>query len=117
MYFLRFRFWCTLDVSLCYTALPHTHITQRVAQVVASRRLSTSDMSSSTSASSGSESDDLTGHVTKITPGNQDTDIPLDAKITVFFDRDVRTVNINKLFEVCGVCVLTGIVCVPYIEN
>ncbi len=52
------------------------------------------------SSSSGNESDDLSAHVTKITPGNLDTDVSLDSKITVFFDRDVRTVNINKLFEV-----------------
>lgn len=63
------------------------------------RRQSTSDMSP-LSSSSGNESDELSAHVTRITPGNQDTDISLDSKITIFFDRDVKTVNINKLFEV-----------------
>ena len=53
------------------------------------------------SASSSSDSDDLSTHVTKVVPHDEETEVALDFKITVYFDRDVRAVNIDKLFEVC----------------
>ncbi len=47
-----------------------------------------------------SDSDILSTHVTRIVPTNHDKEISLDSKIVVTFDKDVKTVNINKLFEV-----------------
>lgn len=62
------------------------------------RRLSTSDVQ--TSASDANASDNLTDHVTSHQPRDNDTEVALGTSITVTFDRDVRTVNISKLFEV-----------------
>ena len=45
-------------------------------------------------------SDDLRSHVLDHRPKDNDVGVPLGTSVTVFFDKDVRTVNINKLFEV-----------------
>lgn len=45
-------------------------------------------------------SDDLSHHIVEFTPKEGSQDVPLGTNITVLFDKDVRTVNINKLFEV-----------------
>ena len=45
-------------------------------------------------------SDDLRSHVQENRPKDNDVDVPLGTTVTVVFDKDVRTVNINKLFEV-----------------
>ena len=65
------------------------------------RRLSASDATTSYSSpvDSGS-SDDLRSHVQENRPKDNDVDVPLGTTVTVVFDKDVRTVNINKLFEV-----------------
>ena len=72
------------------------------------RRLSTSDMT--TAASDPNASDNLTHHVIEHEPKDSETDVALGTSISVTFDRDVRKVNINKLFEVrmvyLCVCVL-----------
>ena len=84
------------------------------------RRLSTSDVTTSSSASSSttttasstatdqSMTDDLQNHIMMNAPKKGEVDVPLGSSITVHFDKDVKTVNINKLFEVIllflGVC-------------
>ena len=84
------------------------------------RRLSTSDVTTSSSASSSttttasstatdqSTTDDLQNHIMMNAPKKGEVDVPLGSSITVHFDKDVKTVNINKLFEVIllflGVC-------------
>lgn len=83
----------------CHFSLPlppPSPPSQRAA--LAHRRLSTSDVSSS--ASDANASDNLTDHVLTNQPKELATDVPLGTVISVQFDRDVRTVNINKLFEV-----------------
>lgn len=44
--------------------------------------------------------DDVSDHVTETTPKSGAADVLLDTVIGVTFDREVKTVNINKLFEV-----------------
>ena len=63
------------------------------------RHLSASDATTSYSSpvDSGS-SDDLRSHVLDHRPKDNDVGVPLGTSVTVFLD--VRTVNINKLFEV-----------------
>ena len=46
-------------------------------------------------------SDELADHIIETTPKDNSDDVPLGANIVVTFDKDVRTVNVNKLFEVC----------------
>ena len=46
-------------------------------------------------------SDDLADHIIETTPKDNSDEVPLGASIVVTFDKDVRTVNVNKLFEVC----------------
>lgn len=66
------------------------------------RRLSTSDVITSSSAPTTDQSvtDDLQNHILVNAPKKGEVDVPLGSSITVHFDRDVKTVNINKLFEV-----------------
>ena len=56
----------------------------------------------STSASVDATSDDLALHVTENRPRDNEENVPLGTTIAVFFDKDVKTVNANKLFEVGG---------------
>ena len=44
--------------------------------------------------------DDLRSHVLDHSPKDSDVGVPLGTSVTVFCDKDVRTVCINKLFEV-----------------
>ena len=64
-------------------------------------RLSASDATTSYSSpvDSGS-SDDLHSHVMDHRPKDSDVGVPLETSVTVFCDKDVRTVNINELLEV-----------------
>lgn len=45
-------------------------------------------------------SDSLTRRITNVTPVDGAQDVPVDCTVRIQFDKDVRTVNINKLFEV-----------------
>ena len=45
-------------------------------------------------------SDSLGSHVLDSTPKEGDKDIPLGTSIVILFDKDVRTINTNKLIEV-----------------
>jgi len=45
-------------------------------------------------------SDDLGAHIVENRPKDNEDNVPLGATIIVYFNKDVRTVNINKLFEV-----------------
>lgn len=45
-------------------------------------------------------SDSLTRRVTSVSPADGTQDVPVDCTVRVQFDKDVKTVNINKLFEV-----------------
>lgn len=78
----------------------HTVVSRvrRSDQAALTRRLSTSDVTSS--ASDANASDTLTDHVVSNEPKEHASEVPLGALISVHFDRDVRTVNISKLFEV-----------------
>ena len=44
--------------------------------------------------------DDLQNHIMLNAPKKGEVDVPLGSSITVHFDKDVKTVNINRLFEV-----------------
>ena len=46
------------------------------------------------------ETDQLRSHVVENRPKDNEDDVPLGTTISVHFDRDVKSVNINKLFEV-----------------
>ena len=82
----------------------HTHVhTHTLPQRSHSlRRLSSSDAVSGSSAATSDQSvtDDLQNHIMLNAPKKGEVDVPLGASITVHFDKDVKTVNINKLFEV-----------------
>lgn len=83
-----------------YLSLSYKHTyPQRHANL---RRLSTSDMTTSatTSVLDSSLSDDLKNHILNSKPKENESSVPLSTSIVVHFDRDVRAVNINKLFEV-----------------
>ena len=67
------------------------------------RRMSASDANTSASSPVDATSDDLAVHVTENRPRDNEEDVPLGTNITVFFDKDVKTVNANKLFEVGSV--------------
>ena len=69
-----------------------------VQQTTSLRRLSASDMS--TAASDPNASDNLSEHVVEYQPKDNEVGVALGTSIAVTFDRDVRKVNINKLFEV-----------------
>ena len=56
--------------------------------------------SSSSSSVDPAISDELSQHVVDNRPKEDEANVELGSSITVFFDKDVRTVNINKLFEV-----------------
>ena len=45
-------------------------------------------------------SDDLGAHIMENRPKDNEDNVPLGATVIVYFNKDVRTVNINKLFEV-----------------
>jgi len=45
-------------------------------------------------------SDSLTRRVSSIIPADGAQDVPVDCTVQVQFDKDVKTVNVNKLFEV-----------------
>ena len=64
--------------------------------------MSASDATTSASSPVDATSDDLTLHVTENSPRDNEENVPLGTTITVFFDKDVKTVNANKLFEVGG---------------
>lgn len=50
--------------------------------------------------------DDVADHVVDTTPKSSTEDVPLGASIVVMFDKDIRTININKLFEVRDIYLL-----------
>ena len=93
----------------CKYTHTHAHSSQRAHTT---RRLSTSDVTTSSSTSSSSTTtattsatdqsvtDDLQNHIMLNAPKKGEVDVPLGSSITVHFDKDVKTVNINKLFEV-----------------
>ena len=54
-----------------------------------------------TSSSDSNASDDLRSHVINSLPGENSTGVALGTTISVVFDRDVKTMSISKLFEVC----------------
>ena len=67
------------------------------------RRLSSSDVTTSSVAASVSDqsvTDDLQSHILMNAPKKGEEGVPLGTYVTVHFDKDVKTVNINKLFEV-----------------
>ena len=89
-----------LSLSLSHTHThTHTHTPQRAHASL--RRLSTSDVATSSSAPTTDQSvtDDLQNHIMLNAPKKGEVDVPLGSSITVHFDKDVKTVNINKLFE------------------
>ena len=49
-------------------------------------------------------SDSLTRRVTSVTPADGALDVSVDCTVRVQFDKDVKTVNANKLFEVSMLC-------------
>ena len=68
-------------------------------------RVSASDASTSLSSSVDvTLADDLGAHILENRPKDNEDNVPLGATVIVYFNKDVRTVNINKLFEV-GLCV------------
>ena len=77
--------------------------------------LSASDATTSYSSpvDSGS-SDDLRSHILDHRPKDSDVGVPLGTSVTVFCDKDVRTVNINKLFEVSVIKKLTKLLSQHY---
>lgn len=54
------------------------------------------------SADSAAPSDDIGKHVIDISPGDESKGVSLGNHIVVSFDKDVKTVVVNKLFEVSG---------------
>ena len=73
------------------------------------RRFSATDVSPSASplASEAVQKDDLQAHVVGTHPRHGDTSVELTASILVHFDRDVRSVDTDKLFEVEYTCTVT----------
>ncbi len=67
------------------------------------RRLSASEYHSHSPPLDLSTSDDLAAHIVENRPKDSEIDVPLGAAITINFDHDVKSVNINKLFEVSRV--------------
>ena len=53
-------------------------------------------------------SDSLTRRITSVTPADGAVNVPVDCTLRVQFDKDVKSVNVNKLFEVRGVMQLLG---------
>lgn len=49
-------------------------------------------------------SDSLTRRITSVTPSDGALDVSVDCTVRVQFDKDVKTVNVNKLFEVSMFC-------------
>ena len=49
-------------------------------------------------------SDSLTRRITSVTPSDGALDVSVDCTVRVQFDKDVKTVNANKLFEVSMLC-------------
>ena len=45
--------------------------------------------------------DDMKAHISESVPRDNQDSVALGTSIVVVFDRDVRTVNISRLFEVC----------------
>lgn len=45
-------------------------------------------------------SDNLTRRITSVIPADGAQDVPVDCTLRVQFDKDVKSVNVNKLFEV-----------------
>ena len=79
--------------------LPSLSLLQRIHPGLCHLSASDATTSYSSPVDSGS-SDDLCSHVQENRPKDNDVDVPLGTTVTVVFDKDVRTVNINKLFEV-----------------
>ena len=55
-----------------------------------------------TAAQDMNATDNLKEHITENEPRDNDQDVALGTTISVTFDRDIKTVSINKLFEVSG---------------
>ena len=49
-------------------------------------------------------SDSLTRRITSVAPSDCALDVSVDCTVRVQFDKDVKTVNANKLFEVSMLC-------------
>lgn len=54
-------------------------------------------------------SDSLTRRITNVTPSDGALDVSVDCTVRVHFDKDVKSVNANKLFEVSMFLQLNGI--------
>ena len=73
---------------------------QRGGHSSGNRRLSSSDLYPLPLESRSGQRDELQAHVVDTQPRDRDTAVELTASIIVCFDKDVRSVDTEKLFEV-----------------